>query len=97
MSFTPRSQEEIDYLSNLETITFVICNDASERYYILIEESSSKFGPCYLNRLGQICGEFSVSDFIDSYEECINIISKKYNIVSEKETLSIYTPFESRP
>lgn len=96
MSFIARSQEEIDYLSNLETITFIICDNGVKKYYILVEESVSKFVPCYLNKFGKISGYFDIDDYIDSYEDCINIITQKYNIISEKDTISVYAPFESR-
>lgn len=91
-----RSAEEIEHLSKLETINFIICNAGiGTRYFIIIEQSISKFAPCYLNDQCEIVAGFDSNDYIGSYDECLKIIEKRYNISHQVETPSCYQGIEA--
>lgn len=95
MALVARSSEEIEYLNNLDTINFTICKTINgNKYYILIVESVSKFSPCYLNKNCEIVTSFNLEDYIESYDACIEIIKKRYEISARATTPYYYRSIE---
>lgn len=86
----PRSEEELKYLNELETLSFVICKRGqSNRYFIIIEQSASKIIPCYLTKKG-IVSTFKNEDYFNSYEECVQFIEERYQITGTCLTIPQY-------
>lgn len=86
----PRSEEELKYLNELETLSFVICKrDQNNRYFIIIEQSASKMMPCYLIKSG-IAKTFKNEDYFNSYNECVAFIEERYEIVDTSITIPQY-------
>lgn len=97
MAIRARSQEEIEHLSKLNTVTLTICRAGitKKRYYIVIGESVSKFGPCYLNKNCEIVTQFNSSEYMESYAECLDVIRKEYEISDKIKTPYHYVGIEA--
>lgn len=82
-------------LEEQSPLKIVICKHTElEKYYIVVVVQENIFSNLtYVKRDGEISHWDSDDDYLDSYEECLEAINKKYEIQEEINTPRGYIPY----